>query len=264
MTIWFLLWLLLSVTLLYFLAWTLFILVKQKRAWKAYAEKHDLRYQSDALMQSPRLDGVLDGYTVSLFSAEHTRGDARRARKLTAIEVQLTSEMPFDGAIASEGMVDVVKSMTFKDEVKPDSKGWKSTLIAATDHKAAMQRYLTPKRLKALYALMKIKNAWVILAFRNDMVLLRIDTPYALENSDKVDELLNRMIKVAKALELDKGEGASLKTAKIKQQNQTLDDNTDADLGGLQLEDDETEAEVLEVEESFNEDEPKAESKDPS
>lgn len=249
MSIWFLLWLLLSLTLLYFMGWTLFILFRQKKTWKSYAERRGLRYSSDAFMRSPRLDGVLEDYTVGLFTAEHVRSNSRTNRKLTAIEVQLASDMPFEGAVASEGMVELIKSMPFKDEMKPDSPLWKSSFVAITDHKAAMAMYLTEERLKVLTKLMALKNAWVVLAFRNGVFLLRVDTANALEDGKVMDALLSKMIKAAKLMELQDGESRALKNAKVVDDAKgTVLAVDDLETGGLQLEDDADVADDADVE----------------
>lgn len=189
-------------------------------------------------MRSPRLDGVLDGYTVGLFTAEHVRSNSRTNRKLTAIEIQLSSDMPFEGAVASEGMVELIKSMPFKEEMKPDSPLWKSNFVAITDHKAAMAMYLTEERLTVLTKLMALKNAWVVLAFRNGVFLLRIDTANALDEGKVMDALLGKMLKAAKVLELEDGEMRSLKNAKVADsaKGAVLAVSDDLEIGGLELE----------------------------
>ncbi len=238
MTIWFFLWLLLSLVLLFFLGWNLLITFKQKKAWQAFAADRGLRYKSDAFMRSPRLDGVVNGYTIGMFAAEHVRDSSRTSRKLTAIEIQLSSEMPFDGAVASAGMIELVKAMDFKEEITPNSTHWDKKHVAITSYKAAMQAYLTDERVKALVGLMRMKNAWVILAFRNGVFLLRVDTPNALAESKVIDDVLAAMIKVAAVMELNDGEAAILKRARIVESAKVpvLDDKVD--FGGLQLEDD--------------------------
>lgn len=242
MNIWFLLWAVLSTALIYFLVWTLVILYRQKKAWRAYATHRKLRYSSRSFFGAPKIDGVIDGYTVSLFTGEHQAPEARGTRKLTAIEVNLSSVMPFDGAIASGGMMDIVTEMGFYDEVKPDIENWDSDqFIVRSDQKAAMAAYLTQERLKSLIALMKQKNAWTIVAFRNGISLLRLDTPLPLDDMEKIDRILKRMLQMAKLLELTAGESGKLKAAVLKtsaaEASLTLDDDMDH---GFQLEDDET------------------------
>ncbi len=238
-SIWFLLWAVLSATLLYFLAWTMLILYRQKKAWKAYAKNKKLRYKASSFFSSPEISGVIDGYTVSLFTGEHQAAEARSARKLTAIEISLSSKMPFDGAAGSGGMLSIIKEMGFRDEVKPDFKGWDDEFLARSDEKEAMRAYLTDERLKGIVELMGLKNAWTIVAFRDGVSLLRLDTPYPLDEAGKVDRILKRMLVVAKTLELGKGESGVLKSATLEKPasevSLSIDDNEDG--SGLELED---------------------------
>lgn len=254
MTIWFILWLLLAGSLIAFLVWTLLILLRQKTGWKLYATKRDLRYKPNALMESPEMEGVIEDYTVSLFSREHISEDVRGVRKLTAIEVKLHSIMPIEGGLANGGMVDIIKEQSFKQEYVPKFDRWKKEYIAAGGNRNVLATYLNDERLEALCDLMKIKHAWVIFIFKGDAMLLRVDTPMPLDGAKKVDTLVKQMITTAKILELKKGEGETLKSAEIQSaaQNVTLDvdDKTLEDAPAFELEDHEEEGEAEEEEPS--------------
>lgn len=206
MTIWIAVWLLLSSVLLYFFVWTFFILQRQKKVWQKFGDDFGLRYKKGGLWDTPRLEGVYEGYTISLFASEHMREDMRSSRKMTAIEFTLHCTLPFDGAIASGGMIDVLKMADFGQEYQPDVKAWHKSYIARASHRIALQKYLTHDRLKALIGLMRIKNAWFISAFRNDIFVVRIDTPYALDDRKSLEVLILKMFKACKALEVNKAE----------------------------------------------------------
>ncbi len=203
MSIWFVLWAILSVGLLYFTVWTMFVLHKQKKSWKAFAKKYKLRYQANSMLESPEVKGVLDDYTVGVFMGEHMSPDMRRARKLTAIEVNLNSIMPTEGAIASADMVAVIQELNFKNEIKPDHPDWKISYVAASDNKTVLESYLTKERQEVLTGLMKIKNAAVIFIFRGEVALLRFDTPEPLDSPKKLDQLVKKMIAAARILEFN-------------------------------------------------------------
>lgn len=216
MSIWFLLWLVLSASLLYFLFWTLYILYRQKGAWKIYAAKKNLRYVSKSLLASPELSGITNDYTVTVFTGEHGTEEGKGTRKLTAVEVNLASHMPFDGGIASGGMVPLVKSLNLKEEFVLPHAGWDKNAIAASANRAALELYLTPARQEAIVSLMKMRNAWVILLFRGDVMLLRIDTPDPLDSPKKLDHILRRMTDTARLLELKSDEIEKLKAARTR------------------------------------------------
>ncbi len=255
-TFWWILWIFLSLFLLSFLGWTLFILFSQKAVWKKFAQKHKLRYQGNALMQMPAMDGTMGGYRVGLFSSEHVQEDVRGSRKLTAIEISLNSTMPIDGAVANEGMVNFVNALEFKTEARPKHEKWSKSYIAAADSKLALLKYLTDERLDALCSLMKVKNAWLIFIFRQNKMLLRIDTPNPLSDTKNLEELISQMLSVAALLELGKGEAAILKSEALKTEARESAGVLDAAGAseGLKLELEDDDGEAVEEAEAGDED----------
>ncbi len=248
MSIWIALWLVLSLLLLAFLGWSLLVVFRQKKVWKAFAEKNKLRFKPSVLLQSPEMEGAIDGFKVSVFTSEHVTQDLRSTRKMTAIEVTLHSVFPVDGGCASGRMVDILKTLAFKAEVQPEHEAWNKSYIAAGTHKRVLELYLTPERLSALTRLMKIKNLWMIYIFKGGMTLLRIDTSNPLTSPEQLEKLVKILIATAQALELKSGEASMLKVEEAKAvmhdnaltvDNKTLEQSID-----LQLEEDEPSAPV--------------------
>ncbi len=241
MSIWFVLWLFLSLGLLYFMAWTSFILLRQKRAWQSFATQKKMRYRSLSTMSSPEISGSYEGYTVSLFTGEHGGEDRRGTRKLTAVEVRLQSVLPFEGGMASADMVEVIRQLGFREEWQPSIPEWDKSYIIAGEHRAALDTYFDEARLKALLSLAKMKNIWVILVFRGDIALLRIDTAHPLDSVKSVEKILNKMVQVASVLELKPGESATIKSEMVrrpvKEISLALDEEKASAALGLQLED---------------------------
>lgn len=237
--IWFFIWFLVSICILGFAGWTVLTVQQQKRTWRGFADKYKLRFKPSAFLQTPDVSGTVEGYTVSLFSGEHVAEDFRGTRKLSALEVKLSSVMPFEGAIGSGGMVSVIRQLDFKEELKPAHESWNTSFIAASNNRSSLELYLTPARLAALTDLMRIKNGWVILIFRGDMLLLRLDTADPLTDMAKLEKLLQKMLEAARVLELTPGEEARLKAAEGARPaagTVTLQDIA-RDEAGLQLED---------------------------
>lgn len=242
MSLWFFIWLIISVFLLGFLGWTVFIITKQKSVWKQFAAKHKLRFKANTFLDSPEMNGLIDTHAVSLFASEHQTADARYSRKMTALEIQLAASMPVEGGIASNGLVDIVQDIGFKEEFEPKHKLWKKSFIAKAESKAFLDAYFTKERLDALLSLMKVETFWVILIFRGDTTLLRIDTNDPLDSQKKLAQITSKMVKVAQILELKEGEERRLKAeaAKVPKKSVSiaLDEEKIEDTG-LQLEDDE-------------------------
>lgn len=214
MSIWLALWLSLSFVLVVFMVWTLVIMLRQKAAWKRFAADQHLRYKPGPFFSSPEVSGVFEDYTVSVFGSEHTAPDSRNSRKLTAIEITLKSKMPMAGAVGSGGMIEIIKRFDYHNEFKPADTDWSKEYIAVSRNSAALEAYLDGARVKALSALMKIKNVWLIFIFEKDDTLLRIDTPDPLEDKKRLVSLLKKMVRTAKILELREEESKTLSLKK--------------------------------------------------
>lgn len=248
MSIYLILWFLISGFLLSFWIWTIYVLFKQKSAWKLYAEKRKLRYFSNAILDTPTLSGAIDEYSVSMFASEHSELDSRSNRKLTAIEVSLKSELSFGCALGSGGMVHVVEALDMRQEYKPAVKGWDDSYALRTNDLESSQLYLTKDRLSKLVNLMKIDKSWVVFLFVGNQGILRLDTPLPIDNPKEMDMIIKQMINVAKGLELELGEGSRILRQKSQKDKTQKVLNIDEDLLddhiGFELEDEELVSEL--------------------
>ncbi len=208
-----------------------------------------MRYHSTALFETPVINGVVDGYSVSMFASEHSELDARSKRRLTAIEVNLQTALPFSVAAASGGMVQVVSLMNFRLEYKPNIKGWDDTNTLQTNDLKLAQAYFTEDRLRKLVNLMKIDKAWIIFLFVEDQGILRLDTPLPIDSPKEIDVLVKQLINAARALELEKGEDKDLIRQSQRKEKTggvlEIDDDILNDYVGLELEDEEAELEDI-------------------
>lgn len=239
MSIWIFIWLLVSAALIYFSAWTSIIILRQRKAWQSFASTNKLRFQGDGLFTAPKISGFYKGYEVSLFPSEHQTTDSRGVRKLTAAEVLIKDPMPCEGVIGTGGMVSLIQSLDFKEEIRPSVKWWDPSAIIKTDNTPALEAYLTPERLKALMGLARVKNVWMIFIFKGKDTILRLDTPDPLESKTKIEKILHIMLETAKVLELAPGEASRLKLAeKVKAPTLSVPDTPEEI--GLELEEDDT------------------------
>ena len=236
-------WITVSALLIGFMVWTLVILVRQKITWKAFAKKHKIRYKEDGFTVPPQMEGVIDGYGYNFFSSEHSSRDRRTTRYLTAIEVLLSSKLPFDLIVASGLMVDIFKEIGLPVEIKPDDEKWNDSHLVVTSDESPARAYLTPKRLDVLMKLMAIKNTSVLLIAKNNNFLLRIDISDPLITLEKLEKLKNMFKASIKILELDEGEARDLKNAEVLAKSKSTsikvkDDELEQAASGLSLEDD--------------------------
>lgn len=254
MNIWFFIWLLLSGSLLFFAGWTVYILYMQKKAWRDFATRNKLRYNGGRFFASPEISGTYEGHTISIFTSEHLSEDVRGSRKMTAIEISLHSRMPFNGALASGGMVSIVQQATaYNEEVRPEHKDWQTSYIARANSANALEAYLTPSRLDTLTGLMKMKNAWFIIVYEKKDTLMRIDTTDPLDEPGKIDRILKKLTEAAKALEIGEAEHKALEKLaaekRRKPKTKAIDVKEDDLAVSLELEDDDETAELPKPEE---------------
>ncbi len=238
----FAIWFLISSFLVGFWVWTSYILYKQKRAWKIFADTRKLRYYSNSFYDGPSMSGAIGEYKISIFTSEHSELDARSKRRLTAIEVNLSTGLTVTSAVASGGMVSVIEGVDMIQEYKPQVKGWDDAYIARTNDLEYMQAYLNDERLTKLIELMNVKKAWVVLVFFDATGLLRFDTPTAVDDPREMDGIIKQIISVARALEIKDGEEKDLQRKRVKKdlsksKLQIDDDLLDDDIG-LELEND--------------------------
>lgn len=243
MSVWLALWIVFSLLLLAFLGWSLWISYQQKKVWKNFAEKNKLRYKSISFLQTPEMDGVIEGFRFNFFGSEHASKDLRSTRKMTAIEVTLSSSLPINGGCASGSMVDVLKLFGFKAEIRPEIEGWNKTYLIAGTHKRVLEMYFTLERTSLLARVMKIKNLWMIFLFADGKTLLRIDTSNPLVSSEQLEKLTKILLSAVQALELKNGEGKLLKAEESKavlhEKSLVVDEKTLEQSFGLELEEDE-------------------------
>lgn len=218
------------------------MVLRQRRAWKFYADRRKLRFHSNGLLSTPTLNGAIEEYTVSLFASEHSELDENSQRRLTAIELSMNTCLPVHTAIASGGMVEVIERIALPKEYKPAVKGWDDSYIIRTRDVAVTQGYLTEDRLKKIINLMRVDRAWVVVMFVADQGLIRLDTPLPLDSPKKIDMIIKQMINVARTLELKDGEAKELMRRRLDEEKSRkyldIDDDLLNDHLGLELEED--------------------------
>lgn len=243
MFFWISLYLILAGGILYFLLWSIFISMRQKKAWQAFAKKHKLRFKKNKILDTPKFDGIMNEYSVSGFPCEHLQDSQYTTRKLSGFEVTLKSPPPFDFVLANKPYVFLAEELDLKKEIKPKHTGWRDDSYAATENQNLLKIYLTEERLDLLLKLMKAKHGCVMLIHYNGMFLLRFDTPYPFDNQRQLEKHVLRLIELAKAFDVDKRELNALKSKRRAQEGGNeivIDVDQEHELiTGLALEEDE-------------------------
>lgn len=201
MTFWLLLWILLSAFLLGFMGWTFFIHFRQAQTWRRFAAASGLRFHMPGWLTPPSVEGLYQNFNISVFTGEHSTPDARASRKRTAIELHIPTLPTFNGGLASDGMVPVLRNFDWPESPLPGVFATGVPVLALSPDAAAYGAYWTEARVQAINTLIKIPRTWVIYIQRPDTVLLRLDTPLALEKPGQLEKYLQRMVAVARTLQ---------------------------------------------------------------
>ncbi len=220
LSFWIFLWILISVVLIGFSIWTYVILFRQRKVWKSFAAKNKFEYNVDGLFAPPAMEGNVNGYDISFFAAEHQHPEARSGQKRTACEVMLKSQLLFEGAIASNFFTDLVKTQQFEESWTPDHEDWnKKVYFAQLNEIKHAKQYFDDHRLTSILGLFRIKNSDGIFIVREGKALLRIDLSNPLLTEEKLEKLMNRVLKCAEALELADEEKQALMESKAIDQS---------------------------------------------
>jgi hypothetical protein len=194
LSIWFLLWLVLAFILLGSTAWSAIILFQQKKAWKAYAEKKGLSFTHGTTFGPCEMEGIVDGYTLSFFTAVQQKSDSRKNRQVTVFQVD--SHKPFVDGIAcgTKEMNAFLQSLEALSPHDVKSSKWNKTYMIRSRNKKAVDAFLTDERAAILSSILSMPNADVIILLNNEIGTFRFETSNPLTEVEKIDSLINKLI----------------------------------------------------------------------
>lgn len=196
----FTIWFVISAILIGATLWSTSILLKQKRAWEAFATKHKMAYDKGRFMSSPSVTGHIQGYRVALFAAERQALDVRQRRMMTALEITLPSGLVDGAAVGSTEMLPFLNSLTALKPYTPKSEIWNNDLHFFARNIDILQAWLTDERLTHIVAIAGTKNSDNLFMFDDGQGIIRIETRDPLSDPDKIEKAAMRLIKHAKAL----------------------------------------------------------------
>lgn len=215
--IWILLWALLSFIILGATIWNLSILFKQKKAWQAFAEKKGIMFQRGTFSGPCTMDGMLEGYQVSFFTAEQQNPDARKRRKVTGMQINLNEGIVDSFAAGTVEMLAFLKSLPdFSPHKIPSDKLNRKQHLFVKNPKA-IDAYMTDERAEAINKILGMKNADVVLIADGNEAALRYETVNPLNDTQLLEKLVTATLKRFDVLKVSKAEYNKL--AKIVLEN---------------------------------------------
>jgi hypothetical protein len=210
-SIWILLWLALSAIILGASGWSSYILFRQKEAWRSLSEKHKLTYTGGRFMGPPSLEGFIDKYRISLFTAERQSPEVRNRRFVTVVEITLPEGLIDAGAAGTPEMVTFMEGLTNLSPMAVDTPKWdvKNRLFARS--RSAMRLFLTEERMEHLIQLLATRNADIIVLFDDNQAIVRLETTDPILDATKAEKVIKRLILHADGLKISKQERADIK-----------------------------------------------------
>ena len=196
MSIWWFFWFILSFILLGATAWSQLILWRQKRTWEQYAKNHNLVFVKGRFSASPSIEGTIDDFNISMFSATQQQEDSRKNRQLTVLE--LTCAKPFFSglAVGTPEMLPFLKSLDLLSPHPLNHEKWDSKHNHIYSHnKEAVDKFLTPERIVILNNILKLSNSDNIALINDEQSVFRFETSNPLTDIDKLENLVSKLMK---------------------------------------------------------------------
>ena len=194
MSIWLFLWFIFAVILIGATAWSTIILIQQKKAWKAFAAKHNLTFIPGKFFAPCEMQGSYKGYEVSFFTAEQQNPEERKNRQVTVF--QLGVPKPFvDGVVMGspnvKNFIDILEGLS---PHKIHSPVFRKEWIVVSRHEQAVDHYLTEERLKILNGLLAFPKSDNLIILDGSEGAFRFETSNPLADEQKLQTLTDKII----------------------------------------------------------------------
>lgn len=196
----FTIWFVVSAVLIGATVWSASILMKQKRAWQAFAKKHKMAFEKGRFMASPSITGHMEGYRVSFFTAERQALDVRDRRMMTALEISMPKGLVDGAAIGTTEMLPFLNGLSALQPYTPKSDAWDKNLHFFARNIEVLEPWLTDERLTHISAIVGTKNSDNLMMFDAEQAVIRLETRDPLSDPDKMEKAALRLIHHAKAL----------------------------------------------------------------
>lgn len=216
---WIFIWCLVTIFVVGVSLWSFIILRQQKKSWEKFSKKHKFSYTAGRLMDSPYMNGRIDGLPVNFYTDTQTSVEARSSRYVSVVEVEMGEGLPIVAALATEKMHGFVNGLTLTKNVEFEHEGWNESYIARTDNAKKLQKYFTKKRLDTLVKLFTMKGATILFFCDEVDAVLRIETSDPLRDPEKMERIVMRLVRDMKVLMPTDEERAAVPKRKVEDDN---------------------------------------------
>lgn len=193
MSIWFLIWFVLSFILLGAMAWSTIILIQQKQAWKSFARRKGLTFRPNKFFEPGELEGVLDGYNIAFFTATQQKEDARKNRQLTVMQITANEKFVDGLGCGTPEMVEFLKLLDALSVHEVKKSGWNKNNDIRSRNKQAVEAYLTEERVKIISNILSMPNTNVLILMDQNESVFRFETSNPLTDEKKIDAIISKL-----------------------------------------------------------------------
>lgn len=171
------------------------ILYKQKKAWEVYAKRKGLAFNKGTLSGPCEMEGSIDGFHVSFFTATQQKEDSRKNRQLTVM--QLTLAKPFMNAIGA-GTAEMLPFLNALEEISPHSlehEKWDSKANHIfSKNKEAVDKFLTDERIVILNNILKLANSDNLILLEDEQAVFRFETTNPMTEVETIEKLVKKLM----------------------------------------------------------------------
>ena len=207
---WFLLWFVLSAILIGATLWSLQILMRQKAAWETYAKSKNFTFNRGTFMGPGEMNGVIGDYKLAFFTAERPGDDVRTRRYVTVLEIDLVDGLVDGGALGTKEMLPFLQSLDKLHPLKIDDAPLEEGTFVFSKNDTVLKAYLTKERLDVLANILKTKNADTLFLFNEREVVLRLETSDPMQDAEKIDKIVTRLVSLTDKLRITSEERSRL------------------------------------------------------
>ena len=205
---WIFLWFIASAFIMGVFGWSLVILQQQKRAWSAFAKKHNLSYIPGRVVDAPAIKGAVFGYQIAFFPDFQATQDQRGQRLITVLEFDLGEPALANGIVGSANYATFAAQQSYNDNLEIEHPGWDNTRIVRSDNAPLFKKYLTPERLDFLQGVMTMKNSTALMYFDDRHAILHIETTDPIRDAARFEKVVQKITTSFEKMKVTAGERA--------------------------------------------------------
>lgn len=201
---WIILWVVLSAIVLGASGWSLQILLRQKKAWEAFAQKRGLSFKRGTFMGPAEIAGTINEYKINFFTAERQTEDMRGKRYVSVIEIGVKEGLCDGGVAGTKEMQPFMLSLDMLHPYPVNKEGWEKSHAIFVRNDEAADAYFTDEKLDLFAQVLGTRNADVFIVFNSEETIIRMETSDPMLSADKIEKIVTRQIALLGKMRLAK------------------------------------------------------------